>query len=32
LRHDGRYYVEPEEPRRRRTGRGFGAAIWGDDE
>jgi len=33
LRHDGRYYAEPvAEPRRRRMGRGLGAAIWGDDE
>ena len=32
LRHDGRYYAEPEEPRR-RMGRGIGrAALWGDDE
>jgi WD repeat-containing protein 23 len=36
LRHDGRYYAEAEEQlppgRRRRTGRGLGAAIWGEDE
>ena len=31
LRHDGRYYAESEEPRRRRGGRGMGAAIWWDD-
>ena len=32
LRHDERYYAEPEEPRR-RMGRGIGrAALWGDDE
>lgn len=30
LRHDARYYAEPEEPRRRRSGR-FGAAIWGNE-
>ena len=30
LRHDGRYYGEPEEPRRRRTGRSAMAALFGD--